>query len=106
MRAWPAIRGSVPGSSATCPFRGQAPPAVPSGQVALEAGTDPPMAGQARIYTWGAHGAEWSHTGHVQVRFDDRFELNGIRSTAVAAAPWADEDRASDALGLTAGQPV
>jgi len=40
------------------------------------------------------------------VRFDDRFELHGIRSTAVAPPPWADEDRASDALGLTAGQPV
>jgi hypothetical protein len=64
------------------------------------------MTAQARIYTWGVRGAEWAHSGHVQVRFDDRFELSGTRSTAVTAPPWSDEDRASDALGLTAGQPI
>jgi hypothetical protein len=88
------------------PFRGHAPPAVGAGEVALEAGTDAPMISQARIYTWGVRGAEWAHGGHVQVRFDDRFEVFGIHSTAVTAPPWADEDRASDALGLSAGQPV
>jgi hypothetical protein len=64
------------------------------------------MTMQARIYTWGARGSEWTHSGHVQVRFDDRFEVNGTRSTAVSSPPWTDEDRASDALGQTAGQPI
>jgi hypothetical protein len=97
----------APGTGpAWSPFRGHAPPAVGSGDVALEAGTDAPMTAQARIYTWGVRGAEWAHSGHVQVRFDDRFDISGTRSTAVTAPPWADEDRASDALGLTAGQPV
>jgi hypothetical protein len=88
------------------PFRGQAPPSLAPSEVALESGTDPPMTAQARIYTWGARGSDWSHSGHVQARFDDRFEMLGVHSTSVAPAPWLDEDRASDALGLTAGQGV
>jgi len=99
------VTPSGPGTTWS-PFRGHAPPAFMSGDVAVEAGTDPPMTMQARIYTWGPRGAEWVHSGHVQARFDDRFELLGIRSTAVTAPPWSDEDRASDALGLTSGQPV
>jgi hypothetical protein len=58
-----------------------------------------------RIYTWGPREPS-DPQRHVQARFDDRFELLGIRSTAVTAPPWSDEDRASDALGLTLGQPV
>jgi hypothetical protein len=88
------------------PFRGHTPPALATGDVGLEAGTDPPMTTQARIYAWGTRGSEWNHGGHVQARFDDRFDLLGTRSTAVTSPPWADEDRASDALGLTAGQPI
>jgi hypothetical protein len=99
------IRVGAPGPTWS-PFRGHAPPAIASGEVALESGTEPQMISQARIYTWGVRGAEWLHSGHVQVRFDDRFELAGTRSTAVTAPPWSDEDRASDALGLTAGQPI
>jgi hypothetical protein len=58
------------------------------------------------VYTWGPRGAELLHSGFVQARFDDRFEVLGVRTTAATAPPWADEDRASDALGLTTGQPV
>jgi hypothetical protein len=87
-------------------FRGLAPPTLASGDVGLEAGTDPPVIMQARIYAWGARGAEWVRTGHVQARFDDRFDLSGVRLTAISSPPWADEDRAGDALGLTAGQAI
>ena len=61
---------------------------------------------QARLYAWGARGAEWSLKGHVQARFDDRFDRMGIRMTATSPSPWSGEDRAGDALGLTAGQSV
>jgi hypothetical protein len=64
------------------------------------------MTTQARIYAWGARGAEWSLKGHVQARFDDRFERAGIRTTAAAPSPWSGEERAGDALGLTAGQSI
>jgi hypothetical protein len=87
-------------------FRGDPPPPLGAGDVGLEAGTDPPMTIQARIYAWGARGSEWSLKGHVLARFDDRFERAGIRTTAIAPSPWAGEDRAGDALGLTAGQSV
>jgi len=87
-------------------LRGHAPPTLASSDVGLEAGTDPPLAMQARIYAWGARGADWSRTGHVQALFDDRFDLLGVHSTAVTPAPWSDENRASDALGLTQGQTM
>ncbi len=95
----------VSGSTWTA-FRGDAPPPLAAGDVGLEAGTDPPMTMQARIYAWGARGAEWSLKGHVQARFDDRFERAGIRTTATSPSPWSGEERAGDALGLTAGQSV
>jgi len=96
----------TPGSNAWSSFRGDPPPALAGGDVGLEAGTDPPMTTQARIYAWGARGAEWSLKGHVQARFDDRFERAGIRTTAAAPSPWSGEERAGDALGLTAGQSI
>jgi hypothetical protein len=88
------------------PFRGQPPPALAPDEVGLEAGTDPPLVMQARIYTWGARGAEWLRTGHVQARFDDRFDLAGIHTTATTLPSWSDEERAADALGLTPGQTL
>lgn len=64
------------------------------------------MTMQARVYAWGPRGAEWLLKGHVQARFDDRFERAGTRTTGTAPAPWPSEERAGDALGLTAGQSV
>jgi hypothetical protein len=100
--ASPAVSSANPWTS----FRGDAPPVLAAGDVGLEAGTDPPLTMQARIYTWGARGADWSLKGHVLARFDDRFERAGNRSTMVAPSPWAGEERTGDALGLTAGQSV
>jgi len=107
--AHPADLRLQPGASPVSkwsPFRGQAPPALGPADVGLEAGTDPPLVMQARIYTWGARGAEWLRTGHVQARFDDRFDLAGIHTTATTLPSWSDEERAADALGLTAGQTL
>jgi hypothetical protein len=42
----------------------------------------------------------------VQARFDDRFELDGIRATRSTPSFWADEDRAADALGLLPAHTV
>jgi hypothetical protein len=84
-------------------FRGTAPPTLRKDDKGLETGTE---TSQARIYVWGTKGADWSHSGHVQIRFDDRFDLFGTRSTAVTASPWADEDKAAEALGLTGRDPM
>jgi hypothetical protein len=84
-------------------FRGTAPPPLRKDDKGLETGTE---TSQARIYVWGTKGADWSHSGHVQIRFDDRFDLFGTRSTAVTASPWADEEKAADALGLTGRDPM
>ena len=100
----PANAGGTSGTWSA--FRGEAPPPLAAGDVRLEAGTDPPVTMQARVYAWGARGAEWSLKGHVQARFDDRFDRIGIRTTTTAPSPWPGEDRAGDALGLTAGQSV
>jgi len=84
-------------------FRGLAPPALRREEKGLEAGTDTT---QVRIYVWGTKGADWLRNGHLQVRFDDRFDLAGTRTTAVTPALWSDEEKAADALGLIAQQPV
>jgi hypothetical protein len=101
-----ATSNAATGAGAWSAFRGDAPPPLAAGDVGLEAGTDPPLTMQARLYAWGARGAEWSLKGHVQARFDDRFDRMGIRTTATSPSPWPGEDRAGDALGLTAGQSV
>src|SRR6185436_20350026 len=84
-------------------FRGIAPPALRRDEKGLEAGTD---TSQARIYVWGTKGADWSHNGHVQIRFDDRFDLAGTRATAITPSLWPDEDKAAESLGLIARDPM
>jgi hypothetical protein len=102
----PVAGPATPNANPWTAFRGDAPPPLAPGDVGLEAGTDPPLTMQARIYAWGARGAEWSLKGHLLARFDDRFERWGTRSTIAAPSPWSGEERAGDALGLTAGQSV
>jgi hypothetical protein len=84
-------------------FRGVAPPALRRDDKGLEAGAE---TSQARIYVWGTKGSDWSRNGHVQIRFDDRFELAGTRTTAVTPSLWPDEDKAAEALGLAARDPM
>jgi hypothetical protein len=96
--------GSAPGEWTA--FRASAPPALQPGEVGLEAGTDPPVIMQARVYTWGPRGVRWMRSARVQARFDDRFELYGTRSTALTGAFWPDEERAADALGLVPAHTV
>src|SRR5260221_9381054 len=83
-------------------FRGIAPPVLRRDEKGLEAAID---TSQARIYVWGTKGADWFRNGHVMVRFDDRFDLAGTRTTAITPALWSDEEKAADALGLSTGQP-
>ena len=93
-----------PVARAWTPFRGVVAPLIPAGDVGLQAGTDPAVTMQARLYAWGGRGSEWLRSGHLQARFDDRFDPLGTRSTAISPSPWSDEDRAAEALGLSAGQ--
>ena len=102
----PVASPATPGANPWTAFRGDAPPPLAPGDVGLEAGTDPPLTVQGRIYAWGARGAEWSLKGHLLARFDDRFDRSGTRSTIATPSPWSGEERAGDALGLTAGQSV
>ncbi|HKQ71785.1 MAG TPA: hypothetical protein VJT73_20720 [Polyangiaceae bacterium] len=109
MRQPPPVAVGLPNAgsgTAWSPFRGSPPPALAAGDIGLEAGTDPPLAVQARIHAWGARGSEWTRTGHVQARFDDPFELLGTHATATAPSPWPDEEKTGDALGLNAGQAI
>ena len=93
-----------PVARAWTPFRGVVAPLIPAGDVGLQAGTNPAVTMQARLYAWGGRGSEWLRSGHLQARFDDRFDPLGTRSTAISPSPWSDEDRAAEALGLSAGQ--
>ncbi len=83
-------------------LRGLAAPTLAPGMAGLDAGTDPTAIVQMRAYAWGPKGADWSRTGKWLVRFDDRFDLIGARSTAPTISMWADEEQAADALGTTA----
>ena len=82
------------------PFRGVTAPSLASSDIGLDAGTNPPMTIQSRIYAWGPKGSDWSRTGQWLARFDDRFQLGGVRSTSLGQVPWPDEDHAMEALGL------
>jgi hypothetical protein len=83
------------------PFRGSPPPPLRRDDKGFEIGID---ASPARIYVWGTKGADWLHNGHVQVRFDDNFDLAGTRASATTPSFWPDEDKAAEALGLTSQQ--
>ena len=84
-------------------FHGIPPPQLRRDEEGFEAGTD---TSQARIYVWGKKGADWFRNGHVQVRFDDRFDLAGTRATAITASPWPDDEKAADALGVSPQQSM
>jgi hypothetical protein len=87
-------------------FRGSPPPVLSAGEVGLEAGTDPPVTMQARVYAWGPRAPGWPRAAQVQAKFDDRFDLNGTRATRATTSFWADEERAADALGLLPAHTV
>lgn len=87
-------------------LRGAPPPRLDPGERGLDAGTDPPATVAARVYAWGPRTADWGRTGRWQARFDDRFALDGVRSTAVTVSAFADEDAVADAFGLLPGAVV
>jgi hypothetical protein len=93
-----AARGSP--LSAWTAFRGAPAPALGPSDLGLQVGTDPPALVQARVYLWGPKGADWSQAGRWQAKFDDRFDLPGLRATPPTRAIWPDEARAADSLGL------
>jgi hypothetical protein len=98
----PAAPAAV-GSSALSkwePLRGAPAPQLARGNGGLDVGTDPSAFVQARLYLWGPNGSDFSRTGCWQVKFDDRFDLFGIRATAATGAIWSDAEHAVDSLGL------
>lgn len=81
-------------------FRNTAPPTLGPDEVGVDNGVPYDLVSM-RAYAWGKKGADWARLGHFMIRFDDRFDpLGGLRSTAIAPPPWADETVATDAMGI------
>lgn len=84
------------------PFR------IGRGEIGFEGGTDPAnrrILVPTRLYAWGPKGAPWSREGRLLASFDDRFRLDGIRTTAVSRSPFADEAAAAKLLDRAGGPP-
>lgn len=82
------------------PFRNVAPPNLAADEVGIDNGVPFDLIAM-RAYAWGKKGADWARLGHFMLRFDDRFDpMGGMRSTAIAPPPWADETIANDAMGI------
>ncbi|APR77821.1 Hypothetical protein A7982_03168 [Minicystis rosea] len=90
----------VPHSTSTvwASFRNTPPPTIAAEEVGIDHGAGGEGA-FLRAYAWGKKGADWSRTGKWLVRFDDRFDAaGGVRSAAVSASLWPDENGALDAV--------
>jgi hypothetical protein len=81
-------------------FRNAPPPAVGTDEIGIDNGTLGDLA-QLHAYAWGKKGADWTRAARWIVRFDDRFDPSGgIRSSAITASPWLDENIAGEAIGI------
>jgi len=81
-------------------FRNSAPPTLAADEIGIDNGAPYDLV-SIRAYAWGKKGADWARLGHFMIRFDDRFDpLGGVRSTAIAPPPWADEVVTTDAMGI------
>jgi hypothetical protein len=84
-------------------FRNLPPPALGADELGIDNGTQG-EAVQLRAYAWGKKGADWTRAARWLVRFDDRFDgSGGIRSSAITASPWIDENIAGEAIGVGNG---
>jgi hypothetical protein len=82
-------------------FRNTAAPTLGKDETGVDTGSYGASA-QLRSYTWGKKGSDWTKAGKWLVRFDDRFDVGGgVRSSAITAPPWADEQQAIG--GVTGG---
>jgi hypothetical protein len=80
------------------PFRNAPAPELGTDDVGLMGGATGEVS--VRVYAWGKRGSDWSSSGHLQMRFDDRFDLaGGARSSALSASPWSSETSAASAIG-------
>ncbi|MFT3772112.1 MAG: hypothetical protein QM820_42445 [Minicystis sp.] len=85
-------------STAWLPFRNTPPPALAAEEVGVDhgVGSDGTL---LRAYAWGKKGADWSRAGRWLIRFDDRFDpAGGVRSAALSASLWPDENGALEAV--------
>lgn len=81
-------------------FRNTAPPNLAADEIGIDNGAPYDLV-SIRGYAWGKKGADWARLGHFMIRFDDRFDpAGGLRSTAIAPPPWADESMTNDAIGI------
>ncbi len=81
------------------PFRNTAAPTLAKDESGVDTGSYGEAAG-IRSYAWGKKGSDWTKTGKWLVRFDDRYDpAGGLRSSAMAVSPWADEQQATSGVG-------
>lgn len=89
-------------------FRGLPPPALAPSEIGFDAGTDPAnfrISTPLHLYAWGPKGASWARSGKWLARFDDRFAVEGPRTTAITPASFTDEESAAELLSPSSGPP-
>jgi hypothetical protein len=80
-------------------FHGVAPPPIGKDELGVDKASQYTDETPAHVYVWGPKGADWTKTGLWQIRFDDRFRVDGVSSSAPTRALWSDEITASEAIG-------
>jgi hypothetical protein len=78
-------------------LRGEAAPALAPGESGFDGG-QPFEQVAMRAYAWGTR-SSWARTGKWLVRYDDRFDLLGLRSTRPTTTPWSNDISAAEAFG-------
>ncbi|MCC6522496.1 MAG: hypothetical protein IT373_07530 [Polyangiaceae bacterium] len=82
-------------------FMGQEPPKLGPDDVGVDRPSPSYEGVGSHIYVWGPKSADWTRAGSWQVRFEDRFAVDaGVRQSATARSPWADDLSASDGIGV------
>ena len=108
----PAARRPAPAPTATAlpaesptpngwqALRGAPGPALAAGETGFDGG-QPFEQVAMRAYAWGNRGS-WGRTARWLVRFDDRFDPLGLRSTRPTTTPWTQDSSAGEAFGTGA----
>lgn len=98
----PVIEGTA--MTGWTPLEGYEAPPLKKGELGMDVGSSFDAA-LTRLYAWGKKDADWSRTGRIVARFADRFSMSRARSTAITAAPFADENIAAEILGTNGMGP-
>lgn len=96
-------------SSSWLPFRGTEPPRLSPGDIGFDSGSDPTnhrLLAPLRVYAWGPRASDWSRSGRVMARFEDRFRLDGVHETEGTLGIFSSAEKASELLHPLSGPLV